>query len=71
MVHLLVYIIPHYLNFLKDVSILTLYIPLDTLILNSYHEMEKIIPWYIADQVLYGSVSHDLVMVFQIFVEDI
>ena len=65
------YIIPHYLNFLKDVSTLTLYISLDALILNSYHEMEKIVSWYIADQVLYGSVSHDLVMVFQIFVEGI
>jgi hypothetical protein len=36
----MVYMIFHYLNFLKDVLILTSCIPLDALTLNCQHEME-------------------------------
>jgi hypothetical protein len=38
----MVYIISLYLNFLKDVSILILYIPLDIQILNNDHKINTI-----------------------------
>jgi hypothetical protein len=40
--HLMVYIISHYLNILKDVTKLTSYIPLDTLTLNPDYKINII-----------------------------